>query len=63
MKKLFKSKTINFAAILGGFGAAQTTMEGVQAFVDPALYGWITMIVAVVVGALRKVTTQPLSEK
>lgn len=62
-KKAAKSKTINFALLLALFGAAQANLHAVQEFVKPELYGWITFGVAIVVGVLRVVTTQPISEK
>ena len=58
MKKLHKSKTINFAAVLGMFGAVQAALPSLQ--IDPEVYGYINMGVAVAIAYLRTVTTQPV---
>jgi len=58
-----KSKTINFAVLLGMFGAAQANLPAVQEVVSPSVYGWLTLGFAVVVAWLRAVTTKPLKEK
>lgn len=60
---LLKSKTINFAAVLAMFGAAQANLQALQEIISPAAYGYLTIVFAVVVALLRAVTTQPLSEK
>lgn len=61
--KALKSKTINFAVILGSFGAAQANLQAVQDFISPAMYGWLTLAFAVVVAALRSVTKTSLADK
>ena len=58
MKQVRKSKTISFAAVLGMFGAVQATLPGLQ--IDPEVYGYINMGVAVAIAYLRFVTTQPV---
>lgn len=59
--KSLKSKTIIAAIILAIVGAAQALTEGSVFSSDVS--GYILMGVAVLQGILRKVTTQPLSEK
>lgn len=61
--KSLKSKTINFALLLGAFGAAQANLPAVQSLVSPESYGWLTFGSAVVVAVLRVLTTKPLAEK
>jgi len=58
MKKPHKSKMINLAAVLGIFGAVQATLPSLQ--IDPEVYGYINMGVAVAIAYLRFVTTQPI---
>ena len=61
--KFFKSKTIDFALVLGIFGAAQANLPALQDAISPTLYGWLTFAAAIVVAGLRVVTKEPLSEK
>jgi hypothetical protein len=58
-----KSKTMNFAMVLGLLGLAQANLPALQAVISPGAYGYITMAIGVAVAVLRVVTTQPLSEK
>ena len=58
-----KSKTINFALLLALFSAAQLNLPAVQSFMTPKVYGWTYLVIAIAVGVLRAVTTQPLTEK
>lgn len=60
---VFKSKTINFAIILGVIGAVQITLPAIQASVSPAFYGYATIVLAMVVAVLRVLTTTPLKDK
>ena len=61
--KALKSKTLNFAAVLAIFGAAQANLSLLQEVISPPMYGWLTFGFAVVVALLRVLTTKPLSEK
>lgn len=58
-----KSKTHNFGAILGIFGALQQFLPTVREFIPIDQYGTIFIIVGVIVIVLRNITTKPISEK
>jgi len=58
-----KSKTINFSLILGMLGAAQINLSALQSIISPAMYGWLTIGIAVAVAGLRVVTTKSLADK
>lgn len=59
--KSLKSKTINFGLLLAIAGAVQLNLPALQ--LDPTTQGWATMVVGVIVVALRFVTTKPVNEK
>lgn len=61
--KAAKSKTMCFALLLAVFGAAQVNLHQLQEVISPAAFGYINMAIAVVVAALRTVTTTSLSDK
>ena len=58
-----KSKTIVFSIILASLGAIQASLELFNAVLSPQAYGFITMVVGVIVAALRVITTMPLDKK
>jgi hypothetical protein len=58
-----KSKTMWFATILAVLGMLQTNLPLVQEFMDPETYGYLTIVVAMIVAGLRVVTNKPLKDK
>lgn len=62
LKGMLKSKTMLFALALGVFGAIQDHIDALQPYLG-SKYGVFTMLVSVVVAALRWTTTQALEEK
>jgi len=60
---VFKSKTILFSTALGMLGAAQLSLSAIQEVISPAIYGWLTLAIAVAVAGLRAVTTDALADK
>ena len=62
-KKAAKSKTIQFALLLALFGAAQANLAVVRDFIEPEQYGWVTFGIALIVAALRAVTTTSIANK
>lgn len=61
--KALQSKTIIFSLLLAGAGALQITLPELQAFVPPSVYGYLTIITAIIVAVLRAVTTTPLLDE
>jgi hypothetical protein len=62
-KSRLKSKTYYWAALLLAIGAAILALPEFQAFLaalDPAIYGWIMGVIAVVTAILREFTQDPL---
>jgi len=60
---MLKSKTMWFALALAVFGAVEASLGLFADILTPTTYGIATMVVGVIVGALRVITTQPLSDK
>lgn len=60
---MIKSKTMLFAILLSVLGAVEASLNLFADVLTPTTYGIITMVVGVIVGVLRIVTTTPLSEK
>lgn len=64
MKDFFKGyKTVIMAALTAAFGAAHATLPSVQAAVDPATFGYITMAIGTIFAVLRAITNTPLGGK
>jgi len=59
---MFKSKTINFSYLLTIFGVLELNMPLIIEQLGDN-YGYLFIGVSIIVGILRKVTTQPLSDK
>lgn len=55
-------RTLIFAALLAAFGAAQVALPAVHELIAPAVYGWATLAISVVVAVLRILTTTPVAE-
>lgn len=62
-KKIIKSKTMIFAALLSMLGALQAGIGAFTAYFSPQSVGVATTIIGIVVALLRVVTTQGLSDK
>lgn len=60
---MFKSKTMWFAIALAVLGAVEASLNLFADILTPTTYGIVTMVVGVIVGVLRIVTTTPLGDK
>lgn len=60
---MLKSKTMWFALTLSILGAVEASLNLFADVLTPTTYGIVTMAVGVIVGVLRVITTQPLSDK
>lgn len=60
---MLKSKTMWFAVALAILGAVEASLNLFADVLTPTTYGIVTMVVGVIVGVLRIVTTSPLSDK
>ena len=58
-----KSKTVLFGSILAVLGGLQAALPDLQAFLSPAVYGYVTSAIGVIVIILRSVTSVPLEDK
>lgn len=63
IKKLHKSKTMLFAAILSALGVIQASMDVFTAYLSPQSVGILTLVVGVIVAILRVVTTSSIANK
>lgn len=61
--RLYRSKTLNFGAIVMIAGAAQANLSALHGVISPTAYGWATFAIGVGIVALRAVTNEPLSGK
>ena len=60
---MIKSRTIWFSFALVIFGALFDNFSYVQNIIDPRYYGVCLIILGIITGILRFLTTQPLDEK
>ena len=60
---MIKSKTMWFSFALVIFGALFDNFSYVQNIIDPRYYGVCLIILGIITGILRFLTTQPLDEK
>lgn len=60
---VFKSKTLWFSILLIIFGALMDSSAYLQTLLDPKIYSVIMILIGVIVGALRALTTVPLNQK
>jgi len=60
---MIKSKTMWFSLALVVFGALMDNFAYLQNIIDPKYYGIGYIVIGVIVGILRFVTTQPLEDK
>ena len=58
-----KSKTIWFAIFIAVFGAVLATLPLLRESIPKEIYGYIFMIISIMVAVLRVVTTLPLKDK
>ena len=63
MMNILKSKTMLFALALAVLGAVEANIGMLAPYMSPQVFGLFSVGVAVVVAALRIVTTVPLSAK
>ena len=56
-----KSRTLDFAMLLGIMGAVQITLPALQ--LDPVYSGYVNMAVAVMIAVLRYKTKNPVGGK
>lgn len=60
MKSQFKSKTINFAALVGALGVVEVNFHLLQDLLGP-WYGASYIAIAAIVYYLRTITTEPVA--
>ena len=60
---MIKSKTMWFSFALVIFGALFDNFSYVQNIIDPRYYGVCLIILGIITGILRFITTQPLEDK
>jgi hypothetical protein len=60
---MIKSKTMWFSLALVVFGALMDNFSYLQNLIGPKYYGIGYILIGVIVGILRFVTTQPLEDK
>lgn len=60
--RFFKSKTINFATLLGIFGLVEANWNIVAPYLGDN-QGWVYTGIAAIVAGLRAVTNEPLKQK
>jgi len=60
---MIKSKTMWFSFALVVFGALFDNFSYVQNIIDPRYYGVSLVVIGIITGVLRFITTQPLDEK
>jgi len=60
---MIKSRTMWFSFALVIFGALFDNFSYVQDIIDPRYYGVCLIILGIITGILRFLTTQPLDEK
>ena len=63
MKPMTRSRTMWFSFALVIFGALFDNFSYVQNIIDPRYYGVCLIILGIITGILRFLTTQPLDEK
>ena len=63
MKRMSHSRTMWFSFALVVFGALFDNFSYVQDIIDPRYYGVCLIILGIITGILRFLTTQPLDEK
>lgn len=61
--KCWRSKTMRFSLLLMIFGCVQVAVPSFQSYISPAMYGMLVMIIGIVVGILRMITTMPITDK
>ena len=60
---MIRSKTMWFSFALVVFGALFDNFSYVQNIIDPQYYGVCLVVIGIITGVLRFITTQPLDEK
>ena len=60
---MIRSKTMWFSLALVVFGALFDNFSYVQNIIDPQYYGVCLVVIGIITGVLRFITTQPLDEK
>lgn len=62
-KQAWKSKTMRFSLMLMLAGCAQAGVPYFQTLMSPSVFGFVVMVVGMIVGFLRLITTMPLADK
>ena len=62
-KKAWASKTVRFSLLLMLLGAIQSAVPFLQHLFSPTTYGIFVMVIGMIVGFLRLITTMPLADK
>jgi hypothetical protein len=63
IKHALKSRTMQFALALAVFGVIETQIHLFSQFMSPEVFGLFNVLIAVIVAALRVITTVPLKDR
>lgn len=61
--KCWRSKTMRFSLLLMVFGTLQCAFPNFQKLFSPTMYGMLVMVIGMIVGILRMITTMPIADK
>lgn len=61
--KYLKSKTLLFGFLLSILGVVEINIQMFQNYMTAEVFGWFSLLVGILVSALRYVTTTSLDEK
>jgi hypothetical protein len=59
----WRSRTMRFSMLLMIAGVVQSALPNFAKLVSPTVFGITVMVIGMIVGMLRIITTMPLSEK
>jgi uncharacterized membrane protein (DUF106 family) len=60
---IFKSKTMWFSSLLIIFGALMDNSVYLKDLISPQYFSFVMIVIGIIVGILRSITTQPLADK
>jgi hypothetical protein len=63
VRRWFRSRTINTAALIATLGAIEASQGVLQTLLGPKQFGYVIIGLALVMAYLRSVTKKPLEEK
>lgn len=63
MKQITKSRTMMFALALAVFGVIEMQAQVFAKYLTPEMFGAFNIVIGIIVGVLRVLTTMPLDKK